>query len=296
MAIAFAILGALVGSAAAAPPIPKHALFSYDKESSLIAAVGNPELRLNIKGGMGDGMQGAPIVLWPCGPLDHELFKMENGLIKSQADPNLCLNVAGGAGQGSPVNLWPCEHDGKREPHEEFEIRNDGRIALRQKPDMCLNIQAGQIQHGQKILLWPCRTTPPANELFIINPNGYIQVKANPAFHFNVQGAVAAGSQVVLWDCRAGPHEALEFTRDSRIRLKMNNDWCLNAEGGVGPGNRIIAWPCAQTPASNELFKYDNKRKVVYAAENPNLGFNIAGGAIYAGDEIVLWPFKDEEL
>jgi len=295
MAIAFVILGALARSSAAVPAIPKHSLFSYDKESSLITLVGNPELRLNIKGGLGEP-QGAPIVLWPCGPLDHELFKMENGLIKSQADPNLCLNVAGGANEGSPVSLWPCEHNGKKEPHEEFDLRNDGRIALRQKPNMCLNVEGGQIQHGTKLVLWPCRTTPPANELFIVNPNGYIQVKAKPEFHFNVQGAVAAGSQVGLWDCRAGPHESFEFTRDSRIRLKMANDWCLNAEGGVGPGNRIIAWPCAQTPQSNELFKYDSKRKVVYAAENPNLGFNAAGGTMNAGDEILLWPFKDEEL
>jgi len=295
MAIAFVILGALVGSSAAVPPIPKHSMFSYDKESSLVTLVANSELRLNVKGGVAEPA-GSPLILWPCGPLDHELFKMENGLIKSQADPNLCLNVAGGANQGSPVNLWPCEHSGGRVPHEEFELRNDGRIALRQKPEMCLNVEGGQIQHGTKIVLWPCRTTPPANELFIVNPNGYIQVKAKPDFHFNVQGAVEAGSQIGIWDCRAGPHEALEFTRDSRIRLKMANDFCLNAEGGVGPGNRIIAWPCSQSPVANELFKYDAKRKVIYAAENPNLGFNAAGGALNAGDEIVLWPFKDEEL
>jgi len=295
MAITIAILGALVGGSAGIANIASHSLFSHDQESGLVNLVKNPELRLNVKGGLAEP-EGAPVILWPCGPQNHELFKVEDGLIKSQADPNMCLNVAGGANEGAPLSLWPCEHSGKRTAQEEFEIRNDGRIGVKKHPNMCLNVEGGAIQHGTKIVLWPCRSTSSANELFIVNPNGYIQVKAKPDFHFNVQGEVKAGAGVVLWDCQAAAHEALEFTKDSRIRFKMGNEWCLNAENGVAAGNRIIAWRCADKPAANELFKYDAKRKVVYSVENPDLGFNAAGGTMQAGDEIVLWPFKHDEL
>lgn len=176
-------------------------------------------------------------------------------------------------------------------------MRHDGRIALKQKPDMCLNVKGGAIEHGAELILWKCGTHNEPNELFAMNhtDGGYIQVKAKPEFHFNVKGDIKPESTIVLWSCQAGPHEAFEFTYDSRIRLKMKHDYCLNAEGGVAPGHRIIAWPCSETPEPNELFRYDHVRKVVYSETNKELGFNAAGGGMRAGDEIVLWPLKDSD-
>merc|ERR1719424_2033768 len=109
----------------------------------------------------------------------------------------MCLNIAGGANEGSPLQLWPCEHGGDRVAHEEFDIRNDGRIALKQKPTMCLNVEGGAIMHGTRIVLWPCRSTPNSYELFSFN-DGYIQVKENTNFHFNIQGEVKPEAGVVL--------------------------------------------------------------------------------------------------
>jgi len=287
MAIAFIILWALVSRSVG---IPRHSFFSYDEVSGLIHLDEVPELRLNVKGGDLE-TPGAPIILWPCSPQIHEMFEMQNGLIKLSVEERLCLNAAGGAGAGNAVVLFPCEQDGVRAPNEDFEVRSDGRIALKQSPDLCLNVEGGTIELGAKIVMWPCSDGEVSNELFSLN-DGMIQVKQQPSFHFNVQGELAPGSPIILWQCGAGVHEALEFTADSRIRLKMHQQFCLNAEGGLAPGHRIVAWPCSETAESNELFKYDPDLKIIYSLENPELGFNAAGGEMQAGDGIVLWPFE----
>jgi len=279
------------GASSAPVMPPKHSLFLYDKENGAITFEANPELRLNVKGGLVDE-PGSPLILWPCSPLNHELFKIDNGLIKLAVDENLCLNIEGGANAGAPLLLWPCTQGGQKVPHEEFEFRKNGQIALKQNPDMCLNVEGGAVHHGTKIVLWPCGTE--THELFSIKDD-YIQVKAKPELHFNIQGELKPEAPVVLWSCQAGPHEALEFTPDSRIRLKMRPEWCLNAEGGAAKGKRIVVWPCSEKPASNELFKYDSDRKVIYSAESPDLFFNSAGGAMGAGDEIVLWTLRESD-
>eukprot|EP00746_Dinoflagellata_sp_MGD_P064717 gnl/MRDRNA2_/MRDRNA2_26999_c0_seq1.p1 gnl/MRDRNA2_/MRDRNA2_26999_c0~~gnl/MRDRNA2_/MRDRNA2_26999_c0_seq1.p1 ORF type:complete len:288 (+),score=48.70 gnl/MRDRNA2_/MRDRNA2_26999_c0_seq1:85-948(+) len=287
MGIAFLVLGALIGQCAS---IPKHALFEYEAATGLIQPTANKDLRLNVKGGALE--PGSPVILWNCGPLNHELFKIDNGLIKLKVDEKMCLNVAGGVSPGAKLTLWPCEHEGIRVPHEQFDVRQDGRIALTHSPDMCLNVKGGAVQHGAEVILWPCGN---GTDTFTVS-DGYIQVQSNPKFHFNIQGELKAESQVVLWSCQAGPHEAFEFTGDSRIRLKMKNDLCLNSEAGVRAGHRIVVWPCSTPPAENELFEYDKDRNVIYSMDKTEMGFNAAGGGMKAGDEIVLWPFEDEEL
>lgn len=287
MKIASLILGALFGSCTG---IPKHSFFQYEEETGLIRLQEKQELRLNVKGGAIEE-PGAPVILWPCAPLNHELFKFEDNLIKLKVNQELCLNAQGGAVAGNNVTLWPCEHGGTRVPHEEFELRSDGRIAMKTEPNMCLNVKGGAIEHGAEIITYYCGSGEAANELFIVEGD-MIRVKGKPEFHFNIQGELQAGSKVVLWSCQAGPHEAFEFTDDSRIRLKMKSDLCLNSEQGVAAGHRIIAWPCSPKAEPNELFIY--KGNTIYSATNTDLGFNAAGGGMSAGDEIVLWPFNDE--
>lgn len=295
IAIVLAILGTLVGNSEG---IPKHSLFNYEPATGLFRLQQNTDLRLNIKGGAKSDQikeKGEPAILWPCGPLNHELFIFKDGLIKLKVDENMCINVAGGASPGSNVNLWPCEHGGTRVEHEEFEMRDDGRIALKQKPDMCLNIKGGAIEHGSEVILWPCSVDGDGqNDVFSFN-DGYIQVKGKPEFHFNIQGELKPEAKVVIWSCQAGPHESFDFTDDGRIRLKMMPDLCLNAEGGVAAGHRIIAYPCFPSPEDNELFAYDSKKSVIYSKRNSELGFNVAGGGMNAGDEIVLWDLRETD-
>lgn len=290
MALALVILGNLVGMSAG---LPKHSLFVYEQGEGLIRLHDKPDLRLNVKGGA-PVENGSPLILWPCGPLNHELFKFEKGLFKLMVDESLCLNVAGGANAGSGLSLWPCEQGGSRVDHEEFEMKSDGRIVLKQNPTMCLNIKEGNIGHGGEVVLWPCADQPSENELFSVE-EGYIKVKSKPDFHFNVQGELKAEAKVVLWSCQAGAHEAFDLTADGRIKLRMRPEMCLNAEGGVGAGQKIIAWPCSEHPEENELFEYDFNKKTLYSKKNPDLGFNAAGGAMQAGDEIVLWSLKDTD-
>jgi len=282
---------ALVGSVSAA--VNKQTKFNYYSESGLIEFDANEALRLNIKGGV---QEGSPLILYPCAPLNHELFKLDAGKIKLKANPSLCLNVAGGAVIGSKLAVWPCEHSGQKVPHEEFTVAHDGRIALKEHPDLCLNVKDGHMVQGAEVILWPCGTAA-ANEQFKFN-DGLIQVRAHPEFHFNVQSDMAVGNLVVLWRCQAGPQEAFEFTSDDRIRLRNTligghaTEWCLNARGGLEPGKEIVAWPCHAQPESHELFKYDPKRRVIYSVVHKNLGFTVEKGGKSAGDKIILWHFE----
>jgi len=292
--IVFLIVGTLIGSCTG---IPKHSYFKYENATGLIKLQEKEEegfrlnVRLNLKGSGAFEEQGAPLILWPCGPADHEQFKFEDGLIKLKANEQLCLNVEGGAGAGRLLNLYPCEHDGNRVPHEEFDMRSDGRISLKQEPNVCLNVKGGSITYGAEITTWPCGTFA-ENEVFHFSKDGMISAKEKPDFHFNIQGDLTAGSRVWLWSCEVGPHEAFEFTTDARIRMKMKNEYCLNAEGGVAQGHRIIVWPCSEEPQPNELFKYEGN--TIFSVTNPELGFNVAGGGMNPGDEIVLWTLSEE--
>jgi len=282
---------ALLAAVAEGGIIP-HSQFIFDGEkggAGLIKLKSDEKLRLNVKGG--EPKEGDPVILWNCGPQNHELFKIEAGHIELAGHPGRCLNAEAGAAAGHRIITWPCS----KEDNDQFIHGKDGRIRLKSKKDMCINIKGGGVEHGAELILWPCADKPLPNEVFTFN-DGLIQVKANPEFNFNVAGGnVTEAGHLVLWTCNGAGHEVFQFTKAGELQLQAHPHLCLNAEGGLAPGHRVVAWPCSGKTNPNELWKYDSKKNMISSKELPSIGFNVKGGAMEAGAEIVLWPLEEKQ-
>jgi hypothetical protein len=112
--------------------------------------------------------------------------------------------------------------------------------------------------------------------------------------HFNLQGGALDGP-VVLWKSPPSNADAFEWSEAGQLRIK-GRPVCLIAQAGVVRGSRIVGGPCTEEgePSPNELFGYDESRSVVFARADPDLVFNAEGGAMAAGDRMVLWPARQE--
>lgn len=290
-----ALILVLIGSFArgqAAEVVSKHSQFIF--KDGLISPIENPELRLNAKGG--ELKPGDPLILWPCGPHDHELFSIPDGdgLIKLQVDPQLCLNAAGGISANAGIVLWPCSQSGNTVEHEQFEFHPDGRIKLKGHPDMCLNAQGGAMESGANLILYQCHDEPLAHELFVFD-GGMIKLK-DTELHLNVKGGnMTEGSEIVLWHCEPGRHELFELGDNGQLHLQSDHGMCVNSEQGLGAGNRLVIWPCSEVPGPNEVFQYDTGRQVIYAKDDPALGFNVKQAAMQPGTEILMWPLVEKD-
>jgi len=275
--------------------VPRHSRFTVTK-AGVVELVENRELRLNAQGG---GMApGDALLLWPCSAQTHEVFDIRDNVIRLHANPLLCLNAEGGANAGARIITWPCSHRGLPEAHEEFRFGEDGRIRLLQHPDTCISVRGGLVELGATLILWPCGQDASHMHDVFVNHDGVIRLEANREYHFNAQGGdVVNSAPVVLWRCEPSRHEIFEFTfPENRMRLKHKPELCVNAAGGLGPGNRLIMWPCAAEPAVNERFVYDLERQVIHAQAVRTLAFNVKGGNMQNGGEVILWTTDEAEL
>lgn len=276
--------------------IPLHARFNYQNEygagGGLLELVADKSLRLNVAGGQ--LQHGDPLVLYPCGAHSHELFALEDGKIKLQANPGMCLNAEGGIVDGAKIVTWHCGTPTATSENEEFFMGRDGRIRLRRHKDKCINVQNGEAKAGAQLILYPCSDDDTTHNDVWEFEDGIIKLKHNPELHLNVAGGdIHNSSDVVLWGCQASRNEVFEF-HGNRLRLAQVPDLCINSEHGVGANARLVAWPCHDDGEQpNELFRYDEDRQVVVSLVDENLAFNVRGAAMHAGSEIVLWPLKE---
>jgi hypothetical protein len=273
--------------------ISSHYKFQKD-DNGVVFLESDKDLRFNAQGGKLEA--GDPLVLWPCNAQAHELFKMEDGLIKLASNPQMCLNAASGIGAGTQIVTWPCSQAGESVEHEQFQLRDDGRISTRDGV-MCFNVKEGNLNLGTDIILWPCTdSSETANEKFKYQ-EGKIVLAANEKFHLNVAGGeLSNSSHLVLWTCQPSKHELFFFDTDDRIHLRFQKELCLNAKEGLAAGHEIVVWPCAEAAQDNELFRYDEARSIIHSVKQPNLAFNVKEASLQAGGQIVLWPLESEEL
>lgn len=273
--------------------VPAHSKFQVTP-AGVIELLENPQLRLNSKGGKME--EGDQIVLWPCAAQNHEIFDFAGGLVKLRANPLFCLNAQGGTNLGAKIVTWPCSHRGFPEEHEGFEFGKDGRIRLKKHPDKCITVKEGRLELGTEVVLWKCGQTNAHTHDRFVYKDGLIQLEANRDYHLNLYGGdVTTSAPVVLWTCAPGPHEIFEFTfPDNRIRLKHKPELCLNAEGGLAQGSRLVLWPCHAEAEPHEKFVYDKVRQVIHSQYISTLAFNVKGGTIQSGAEIILWTTDED--
>merc|ERR1711971_697996 len=113
---------------------------------------------------------------------------MVDNAIKLRSNSLLCLNAEGGASAGAKIITWPCAHRGSPETHEEWQMDSDGRIRLRDRPEMCINVKGATIDLGSELVLWPCGEDQfHMHDIFVYN-EGLLQLKTDLDYHFNIQG------------------------------------------------------------------------------------------------------------
>eukprot|EP00929_Paragymnodinium_shiwhaense_P001238 TRINITY_DN101464_c0_g1_i1.p1 TRINITY_DN101464_c0_g1~~TRINITY_DN101464_c0_g1_i1.p1 ORF type:complete len:304 (+),score=74.15 TRINITY_DN101464_c0_g1_i1:89-1000(+) len=276
--------------------VPLHSQFNLNVDqgtgTGVIELMADTSLRLNVKGG--ELKHGDPLVLYPCTAHGHELFDLEDGVIKLRANPGMCLNAQGGPGDGAQIVTWHCGKVGETVEHEEFYLGRDGRIRLRKHKDKCINVKGGEAKQGAELILYPCSDEGMSHNDVFVYEEGMLKLKSHPSLHLNVAGAETQKSgNVVLWGCQASRNEVFEF-HANRLRLGQVPDLCVNAEEGVGANARLVIWPCHQDgELPNEMFRYDEELKVIRSQVDDNLAFNVREAAMHAGSEIVLWPLVE---
>uniref|UniRef100_A0A7S2KXV4 Ricin B lectin domain-containing protein n=1 Tax=Zooxanthella nutricula TaxID=1333877 RepID=A0A7S2KXV4_9DINO len=276
---------------------PRQQRFSWGQHG-LIRLAADPGLRLNAKGG---GMRaGDPLILWPCTVHAHELFDLVGEAIKPRSNELYCLNAEGGAHAGARIVSFPCALDGQAGPNERFEWGADGRIRLREHPDLCLNVKEGEIKLGAELVLWHCGTERWHKHDVFVYDDGLIQLKSDQHYHLNVKGGVAAAAApapLVLWKCEPSAHEVFEWSPlDHRIRLKHKREMCVNVEGGLASDSRLVIWPCQAKPQVNERFVYDEVAQAIHPQAVQTLSFSVRGGVLQKGSEIILRTVVDPEI
>lgn len=255
----------------------------------------NPELILSIRNHTSPEV-GDKVVLRKRDSHDRNRFNLSDGLIRIVEDPDMCLNVKDGEAVG-PISSWPCEHDGKRVPHEEFTLGEDGRIRLTHNSDKCISVKDEKFQVGAEVVLAQCVDYGEnALERFVYI-DSMLRLKFQPHLCLGLSGRLGGEDggmpHLVLSSCT---HQAFEFKGNGQVRLRAMHDanLCLNGKEGALEGHEVVSWFCTESepggpdafPPPNERFAFDEGTSTIYAISRPELVFDV--GPLEPGHTIVL--------
>jgi hypothetical protein len=100
-----------------------------------------------------DGQTGVPIQIWDCGPVTawKRWAFYSDGTIRSQGH---CMTVAGGSGDGTPIEVMPC--NGGSTQH--FNL-NNAHDLVNVAADKCVDVKDNQTANGTRLQLWSCGGT-----------------------------------------------------------------------------------------------------------------------------------------
>jgi len=105
---------------------------------------------LDLAGGKTDN--GTPIQLWKCNGLENQKWKFENYVIQSIKDPSKCID-AGSMKEGNYLMIWDCIAGAAQ---QKFGYDPNMNTIYLQQPTLCLDVSAGKVAQGTKILTWGC--------------------------------------------------------------------------------------------------------------------------------------------
>jgi hypothetical protein len=100
-----------------------------------------------------EGQTGVPIQIWDCGPVtDWKRWAFySDGTIRSQGH---CMTVAGGSGNGTPIEVMPCNGGSS----QRFNL-NNAHDLVNVAADKCVDVKDKQTANGTKLQLWSCGGT-----------------------------------------------------------------------------------------------------------------------------------------
>lgn len=275
--------------------VPKHTKFIWNPGDGVLELEVNRSLRVAT---VGKG-PASRLVLRPGKAVVHEKFAFRDRTVFLSENPSLCLgSETGQVEDGARIVAQPCDKSGEQpSPHQAFHFGLDNRIKSIGSA-MCMVVKNNKMVPGAEIVLGDCGEHDGfiGNKMFA-RQGGKIQVKRRTDLHFNVQNG-AVGNPIVLWKTEAGRDESFDFSKDGRLRVKGSDKLCLVALGGIAPGRSIRTVLCSTgpEPLPEEKFEYDDSRNVICASEDKNMVFNVKGGAMKPGDELVIWPVDESRL
>jgi hypothetical protein len=100
-----------------------------------------------------EGQTGVPIQIWQCSPMTawKSWAFYSDGTIRSQGH---CMTVGGGAGNGSPIEVTPCDGG----PAQRFTL-NNAHDLVNVSADKCVDVKDKETGNGTPLQLWTCMGT-----------------------------------------------------------------------------------------------------------------------------------------
>merc|ERR1719188_378233 len=272
--------------------MPKHTKFIWNPGDGIFELEANRSLRIAT---IGRGPASRLIIKLGKAAV-HEKFIFRDRAVFLTENQGMCLgSETKTLEDGARIVLQDCElQDGQPVPHQAFIFGLDKRIKALGS-GLCMIVKDNNMKPGAEIVLGECGEHSGfiGNKVFVQSA-GKVQVKSRTDLHFNVQQA-AVGGPIVLWKSEIGRDESFEFV-DGRLKPKDQPKICLVPLGGLSPGQRLSAVMCTADGVPEEQFHYDDDRHCVASTVDPNMVFNVKGGAMQPGDEVVLWPVDESSL
>ena len=234
--------------------------------------------------GVDDGVDLAPVDLWPCDSAALDNHWTHNSDL-SLSTLGRCLDInAGGTANGSVVQLWDCNgganqkwvqqangsllnpvsgrcldspggstangtkleiYDCNGSPGQKFSVNGGGMVAS--PGGECLDV-VGPDNGGNlaPVDLWTCQSYA-IDQHWVHNPNGSVQTLGR-CLDIN-GGGTANGIAVGLWDCNgAGNQNWVQQANGSLLNPASGR--CLDSPGGAtANGTKLQIYDCNGTPA-----------------------------------------------
>jgi hypothetical protein len=126
---------------------------------------------------------------------------MDNQIIRSVNNPNMCLDVPSGAKQSIyPLQSSSCVYgEGQQWTYKDGSIINKGS-------GMCLDVKGASTTPGTEVGQWQCHGGD--NQKWTYNTNKTFSLAKTPNKCLDLSGGVAGqGTKLIIWDCHGGSNQ-----------------------------------------------------------------------------------------
>jgi len=221
---------------------------------------------------------GANAYLWGCHGAAWQKWKYEpvSGLIRSQHNPNFCLDSTNGNGIGTNVAIYTC--DGHI--NLQWDWVGDS-IRPRKNNALALDIDNGQANDGQNLQLW----TAYGGAAQQFSYGNYRELKVLGKCIDVAPDQFVNGGNAYLWECNGQPWQKWIHEPSGLIRSKHNPKYCLDSTNDNTSGTSVSIYSCD----GNINLKWDRVGTSIRPRKNNNLALDIDDGQSVNGQNLQLW-------
>ncbi len=220
------------------------------------------------------------VQVWNCNNTNAQkwFYEHSTGFLRSQLNPNKCLDNGGENWNGGKIVLWDCSDSNNKKfdfYDDSLRVRGNEGIAvdangntsgsnvsqwtwnggnnqrwdknyespyfslLNKASNLCLDVSNSSTANGARIQVYNCNGTD-AQKWYYDASNSYLRSKLNPNKCMDNGGETRNGGKIALWDCLNMNNMRFDFVGDS-IRNRINNLYAVDANG-TSSGSNVSQW------------------------------------------------------